>query len=174
VQDDITVVGRIIHDDDAVEESAKLADGAISFESSRALGNGTHIPLRFDWNLKIRGCAQGSGSTAFFPGAIAALRGKNGGGGYFQVSEILAVRWVYPYCAVALMRRPQLPPLPPSAPSVKADADGAAFSMFIASGPYTPDQDLGFKQWRALIKKIQEAKPAVLLLVRCDTILSSA
>ncbi|KAJ7829053.1 DNA polymerase alpha/epsilon subunit B-domain-containing protein [Mycena leptocephala] len=146
--DDITVVGRIIHDDDAVEESAKLADGAISFESSRALGNGTRIPLRFDWNLKIRGCAQGSGSTAFFPGAIAALRGKNGGGGYFQVSEILT-----------------LPPLPPSAPSVKADADGAAFSMFIASGPYTPDQDLGFKQWRALIKKIQEAKPAVLLLL---------
>ncbi|KAF8208733.1 DNA polymerase alpha, subunit B [Mycena galopus ATCC 62051] len=145
--DDITVVGRIIQDDEAVE-GAKLADGAISLECSRALGNGARVPLRFDWNLKIRGGAQGSGSTAFFPGAIAALRGKNGGGGYFQVSEILT-----------------LPPLMPSAPQVKADTADSAFSMFIASGPYTPDQDLGFKPWRALVKKIQEAKPAVVLLL---------
>ncbi|KAJ7855906.1 DNA polymerase alpha/epsilon subunit B-domain-containing protein [Mycena olivaceomarginata] len=145
--DDITVVGRIIQDDDAVEE-VKLADGAISLECSRALGNGERVPLRFDWNLKIRGGAQGSGTTAFFPGAIAALRGKNGGGGYFQVAEILT-----------------MPPLLPSAPSVKADTDASAFSMFIASGPYTSDQDLGFKPWRALIKKIQEAKPAVVLLL---------
>ncbi|KAJ6508996.1 DNA polymerase alpha/epsilon subunit B-domain-containing protein [Mycena sanguinolenta] len=145
--DEIVVVGRIIQDDDAVEES-KLADSAISLECSRALGNGARVPLRFDWNLKIRGGAQGSGSTALFPGAIAAFRGKNGVGGYFQVSEILT-----------------LPPLMPSAPPpVKADAD-AAFSMFIASGPYTPDQDLGFKPWRALMKKIEEAKPAVVLLL---------
>ncbi|KAJ7211474.1 DNA polymerase alpha/epsilon subunit B-domain-containing protein [Mycena haematopus] len=144
--DDIAVVGRIIQDDDAVEES-KLADGAISLECSRALGNGARVPLRFDWNLKIRGGAQGSGSAAFFPGAIAAFRGKNGGGGYFQVSEILT-----------------LPPLMPSVPPVKADTD-SAFSMFIASGPYTPDQDLGFKPWRALIQKIQEAKPTVVLLL---------
>ncbi|KAJ6584826.1 DNA polymerase alpha/epsilon subunit B-domain-containing protein [Mycena capillaripes] len=146
--DDITVVGRIIHDDDVAEESAKLGEGAISLECSRSLGNGARVPLRFDWNLKIRGGAQGSGSTAFFPGAIAAFRGKNGGGGYFQVSEILT-----------------LPPLMPSAPSVKPDVDDSGFSMFIASGPYTSDQDLGFKPWRALIKKIQEAKPAVVLLL---------
>ncbi|KAJ6512102.1 DNA polymerase alpha/epsilon subunit B-domain-containing protein [Mycena vitilis] len=145
--DDITVVGRIIQDDDAVEESAKLGEGAISLECSRALGNGARVPLRFEWNLKIRGGAQGSGSTAFFPGAIAALRGKNGGGGYFQVSEILT-----------------LPPLMPSAPSVKVDAD-SSFSIFIASGPYTPDQDMGYKPWRALINKINEAKPAVVLLL---------
>ncbi|KAF7365387.1 DNA polymerase alpha subunit B [Mycena venus] len=146
--EDVTVVGRIIQDDEAVEESAKLADGAISLECSRALGNGARVPLRFDWNLKIRGAAQGSGSTAFFPGAITALRGKNGGGGYFQVSEILT-----------------LPPLMPSASRVKPDTEDSAFSMFIASGPYTPDQDLGFKPWRALVKKIQEAKPAVVLLL---------
>ncbi|KAJ7164630.1 DNA polymerase alpha/epsilon subunit B-domain-containing protein [Mycena crocata] len=147
--DDITVVGRIIQDDETAEES-KLADGAIALECSRALGNGTRVPLQFDWNLKIRGGVKGSGSTAFFPGAIAALRGKNGGGGYFQVSEILT-----------------LPPLLPSEPSVKSDVDdrNSAFSMFIASGPYTPDQDLGFKPWRALIKKINEAKPAVVLLL---------
>ncbi|KAJ6557301.1 DNA polymerase alpha subunit B [Mycena vulgaris] len=145
--DDITVVGRIIHDDDAAEDSTKLAEGAIALECSRAMANGARVPLRFDWNLKIRGGPQGSGSTIFFPGAIAALRGKNGGGGYFQVSEIFT-----------------LPPLIPSAPSVKPDK-GAAFSMLIASGPYTPDQDLGFRPWRTLITKIKETKPAVVLLL---------
>ncbi|KAJ7163302.1 DNA polymerase alpha/epsilon subunit B-domain-containing protein [Mycena filopes] len=145
--DDITVVGRIIHDDDVAEESAKLADNAISLECSRALGNGARVPLRFDWNLKIRRGAQGSGKAAFFPGALVALRGKNGGGGYFQVSEVL-----------------QMPPVLPSAPSVKSDSDGG-FSMFIASGPYTPDSDLGFRPWRTMFTKIQEAKPAVVLLL---------
>ncbi|KAJ7712429.1 DNA polymerase alpha/epsilon subunit B-domain-containing protein [Mycena metata] len=144
--DDITVVGRIIHDDDVAEESAKLADNAISLECSRALGNGARVPLRFDWNLKIHRGAQGSGNVAFFPGALVALRGKNGGGGYFQVSEVL------------------MPPVLPSAPSVKSDGTGA-FSMFIASGPYTPDTDLGFRPWRSMITKIQEAKPAVVLLL---------
>ncbi|KAJ7459686.1 DNA polymerase alpha/epsilon subunit B-domain-containing protein [Mycena latifolia] len=145
--DDITVVGRIIQDDDT-DESAKLGEGAIAFECSRAMGNGARVPLRFDWNLKIRGGPQGSGSTSFFPGAIAALRGKNGGGGYFQVSEILT-----------------LPPLLPSAPSVKPDTSNAAFSVFIASGPYTPDADLGFRPWRTLITKINETKPAVVVLL---------
>ncbi|KAJ7729641.1 DNA polymerase alpha/epsilon subunit B-domain-containing protein [Mycena maculata] len=145
--EDITVVGRIIQDDDAAEDSSKLADGAIALESSRALANGARVSLRFDLNPKIRGCPQGSSSGVFFPGAIAALRGKNGGGGYFQVSEILT-----------------LPPLLPT-PNAKADPDDPAFSVFIASGPYTTDQDLGFKPWRALIKKITEAKPAVVILL---------
>ncbi|KAK6997525.1 DNA polymerase alpha subunit B [Favolaschia claudopus] len=145
--DNITVVGRIIQDDETVEE-VKLADGAISLESSRTMGNGARVPLRFDWDLKIRGGVQGSGATAFFPGAIAALRGKNGGGGYFQVSEVYT-----------------LPPLMPSEPSAKADTEDSSFSVFIASGPYTPDLDLGFRPWRSLLTKIQQAKPAVVLLL---------
>ncbi|KAJ7288488.1 DNA polymerase alpha/epsilon subunit B-domain-containing protein [Mycena rebaudengoi] len=145
--DDITVVGRITHDSDSVEESLKLADGAMALESSRALGQGRRVPLRFDLNLKIRGGAQGTGGTTFFPGAITALRGKNGSGGYFQVSEVLT--------------------LPPLEPSVKPDADApdSEFSMLIASGPYTPDSDLGFKPWRALVQKINATKPTVLLLL---------
>ncbi|KAJ7719271.1 DNA polymerase alpha subunit B [Mycena metata] len=144
--DDITVVGRIIHDDDVAEESAKLADNAISLECSRALGNGARVPLRFDWDLNIHRGAQGNGSVAFFPGALVALRGRNGGGGYFQVSEVL------------------MPPVLPPAPSGTSEANGA-FAMFIASGPYTPDTDLGFRPWRSMITKIQETKPAVVLLL---------
>ncbi|KAJ7482887.1 hypothetical protein B0H11DRAFT_1914970 [Mycena galericulata] len=87
--DDITVVGPMMQDDDAAEDLAKLADGGIVLESSRSMENGVCVSLRFDANLKIRGGAQGNGCGIFFPGAIAALRGKNGGGGCFEVSEIL-------------------------------------------------------------------------------------
>ncbi|KAJ6620810.1 DNA polymerase alpha/epsilon subunit B-domain-containing protein [Mycena sp. CBHHK59/15] len=147
--DDITVVGRITHDSDSTEEASKLTEGSIALESARSMGNGQRIALRFDWNLKIRGGAQGSGGTVFYPGALVALRGKNGGGGYFQVSEVLIP-----------------PPLKPSV-AVKPDAriDDSAFSMFIASGPYTPESDLGFKPWRALLQKINAAKPTIVLLL---------
>ncbi|KAJ7779978.1 hypothetical protein B0H16DRAFT_1711208 [Mycena metata] len=126
--------------------SAKLADNAILLECSRVLGNGARVPLPFDWDLKIHRGALGNGSVAFFPGVLVALRGRNGGGGYFQVSEVL------------------MPPVLPPAPSVTSEAN-SAFSMFIASGPYTPDTDLGFRPWRSMITKIQKTKPAVVLLL---------
>ncbi|KAF7291714.1 DNA polymerase alpha subunit B [Mycena chlorophos] len=143
--DEITVVGRIIHEDDAAEDTSKLADSAIAIECSRAIANGARSPLRFEWDLKIRGGAKGNGAATFFPGALAALRGKNGGAGHFQVSEVL-----------------HLPP-PPVQNEFKPEPH-QPFSVFVACGPYTPDQDLGFKPWRALLKKLQEAKPAVVVL----------
>lgn len=55
-------------------------------------GSGARIALRFDPALKFRGGPQGAGGLGFFPGAMVALKGKNGGGGWFLVTEILAVR----------------------------------------------------------------------------------
>jgi hypothetical protein len=55
------------------------------------MGSGARVPLRFVPDVKIRGGAKGAGGIGFFPGAIVALRGKNGGGGWFLVTEILAV-----------------------------------------------------------------------------------
>jgi hypothetical protein len=54
-------------------------------------GSGARIPLRFDPALKFRGGPQGAGGLGLFPGAMAAFKGKNGGGGWFLVAEILAV-----------------------------------------------------------------------------------
>jgi DNA polymerase alpha subunit B len=54
------------------------------------LSSGARVPLRFDPSLKIRGGAQGTG-VGLFPGAIVALKGKNGGGGWFLVNEVLVV-----------------------------------------------------------------------------------
>lgn len=58
------------------------------------MGMGARVLLGFDANLKIR-CAsrQGTGSTGIglFPGMIVALKGRNGSGDSFVVSEILRV-----------------------------------------------------------------------------------
>jgi DNA polymerase alpha subunit B len=55
------------------------------------MGSGARIPLKFDPAVKVRGGLKGIGGVGLFPGAIVALRGKNGGGGWFHVEQILAV-----------------------------------------------------------------------------------
>ncbi|KAF7297787.1 DNA polymerase alpha subunit B [Mycena kentingensis (nom. inval.)] len=145
--DDITVVGRIIHDDDTAEDTSKLGENSIAIECSRNLASGARAPLRFDAQPKIRNGPKGSDAVTLFPGALVAMRGRNGGAGHFLVSEILL-----------------LPP-PPPAEILKRNETQGPFTVFIASGPYSPDKDLGFKPWRTLLKKIQEAKPAVVVLI---------
>ncbi|KAF7299214.1 DNA polymerase alpha subunit B [Mycena indigotica] len=142
--DEITVVGRIIHDDDAAEDTSKLGDTAIAIECACSIG-GPRAPIRFEWDLKIRGGPKGNGAATFFPGALAAFRGKNGGADHFQVSEVL-----------------YLPP-PPLQTEFKPEPHDP-FSVLVACGPFTPDTDLGFKSWRALLQKLQEIKPDVVVL----------
>ncbi|KAF8073613.1 DNA polymerase alpha/epsilon subunit B-domain-containing protein [Lyophyllum atratum] len=152
--EEITVVGRIVHDHDTSATPSKLTEATIAIESSRRDGNGRRMPLRFDPDLTIRGGTQGVGSASLFPGAIVALKGKNGGGGWFLVTEILSI--------------PSLKPSPVSLglPNPKLDPgfNDTPFSLCIASGPYTPDADLLYKPWRALIKALKADKPTVVLL----------
>lgn len=56
------------------------------------MGSGVRVPLRFTPNFKVRGGPKGQASVGLFPGAVVALKGKNGGGGRFSVSEVMAVR----------------------------------------------------------------------------------
>ncbi|KAG6910686.1 hypothetical protein DXG01_008730 [Tephrocybe rancida] len=148
--EDITVIGRIVHDSDTSDATLpKLTETSIALETTRATG-GSRVALRFDAALTIRGGAQGAGGVGLFPGAIVALKGKNGGGGWFLVKEILS-----------------LPPLSLGLTHVKPDPEvnDTAFSTYIASGPYTPDADLLYKPWRALIKTLRTDKPSVVLLM---------
>ncbi len=56
------------------------------------MGSGVRVPLRFAPNFKVRGGPKGQANVSLFPGAIVALKGRNGGGGWFSVNEVLSVR----------------------------------------------------------------------------------
>jgi DNA polymerase alpha subunit B len=51
------------------------------------------------------------------------------------------------------------PPPPP-----KEDGE-SSFSMFIASGPFTPDTDLEYTAWQNLARVISKESPDTVLLV---------
>ena len=87
------MVGRIVANVDipATSEPSKLNDASIAVESSRMMGSGVRVPLRFNTPLKVHGTTR----AGFFPGAIVALRGRNGGGGWFSVSEVLSVGKIF-------------------------------------------------------------------------------
>ena len=167
-QESITVVGRICIDAESSSQNVKLNEASLMLESSRMMGSGARIPLKFDSDVKIRGGAKGVGGIGLFPGAIVALKGKNGGGGWFLVDEILAVSDILHYKAKS--HHFQIPPLKVSPASLDYDAkpepDNASFSMCIASGPFTPDSDLDYRPWHTLLESLKSSKPAVLMLVR--------
>ena len=71
---------------------SKLTEGAITIESSRIFSSGARVALHLEPSLRIRGGVRGTGGARIYPGAIVALKGKNGGGGYFLATEFLAVR----------------------------------------------------------------------------------
>ena len=56
------------------------------------MGSGVRVPLKFVPDLKIRGGPKGQANVGLFPGAIVALKGRNGSGDWFSVSEVMAVR----------------------------------------------------------------------------------
>jgi hypothetical protein len=63
----------------------------------------------------------------------------------------------------------QMPPMKSSPMSlgtgIKPEPGDSAFSMCIASGPFTPDADLNYKPWQTLFESLKTTKPTVLLLV---------
>ncbi|KAL6302805.1 DNA polymerase alpha, subunit B [Sparassis latifolia] len=147
-EEEVTAVGRIALDSESSSGSVKLNEASLTLELSRMMGSGARVPLRFDSNVKLRGGSQGSGGVGLFPGAIVALRGKNGGGGWFSVSEILSL--------------PGLKTPPRNNMNVDSDS---SFSAFVACGPFSPDADLSFNPWHKLISKLKTEKPAVSILV---------
>jgi len=67
-------------------------ESSVFIESSRMLSGGSRVALKFDVHLVIRNNISGARGIGLFPGAIVAMKGRNGGGGYFLVKEILTVR----------------------------------------------------------------------------------
>lgn len=76
-----------------------MNEASLALESSRMMGSGARVPLRFDSHLKVCGGARGMNGIGLFPGAIVALRGKNGGGGWFLVNEVLEAS-LFTFCGL--------------------------------------------------------------------------
>lgn len=83
IQEEQVVVGRVCS-----EEDAKLKDTTIILETSRLMGAGARVPLKFNAEISMNG-----NKTIYpiFPGEIVGLKGRNETGDWFQVSEILPV-----------------------------------------------------------------------------------
>jgi DNA polymerase alpha subunit B, OB domain len=92
-KDIVTIVGRLCLDPDAdaVASSSKLSPTTLVLEASRMSGSGERVPLKFEPDFGIRGSQDVGSGKSLFPGEILALRGRNGGGGWFSVKEILQV-----------------------------------------------------------------------------------
>jgi len=87
----VYAVGRIVQDSEISSGAVKLNEASLCLETSRRIGGGSRVPLKFDVGVKIRGAPRGQCSFGLFPGAIVALKGRNGGAGWFLVTEVLSV-----------------------------------------------------------------------------------
>jgi DNA polymerase alpha subunit B len=105
-QEEVIVVGRIAVDAEASSSSGKLNEASLHLESSRMMGSGVRVLLKFIPDFKVRGAPKGQANIYLFPGAIVALKGKNGGGGWFSVSEVMTVRLTRQFFSVPVPHRP--------------------------------------------------------------------
>lgn len=133
---EIIAVGRIASD----SLEGKLNSASLVLETSRRTGAGLRVPLRVD-NLP---------SVNFFPGQIVALRGINASGEYFSVKEVLSI--------------PLLPPAvstPVTIDNVNERLGTASgnppLNIFIASGPYTADDNLDFEPLKEICQKAADS-----------------
>ena len=97
-------IGRIQADWET-QGAVKLGPDNIVLETSRLLGAGSRVTLKLAPNVRVRGAAPGETQNGLFPGAIVAVRGRNGGAGFFSVSEIITVRYVFDDKVAAALAR---------------------------------------------------------------------
>lgn len=148
---EILAVGRICSDS---LPDGKLNPASILLESSRRVGNGARIPLRFD-NLEVAPPASegGGGMLSLFPGQIIAVRGVNPNGKFLSVKEILAT--------------PRLPPAATPRAALRemnARCPGG-LRILAAAGPYTTHDNLDYEPLAELVRRARETRPDVLLLL---------
>ncbi|OCF55338.1 DNA polymerase alpha subunit B [Kwoniella mangroviensis CBS 10435] len=154
-EESIYTVGRILS---PPTDTSKATTSSLFLESSRLLGAGKRIALRFapPGTLKVRGGAPGVKGFGLFPGCLACLKGRNGGGGAFVVEEVLL---------------PAPSALAQSSASELLDFQhgeklkGQPISMMTAAGPYTLEDDLAYAPLSALVEVVSRERPDVLLLL---------
>lgn len=138
-QEDIWAVGRIC----AETQDTKVSDKACWLETSRLGGYGRRVWLKWDEALKVNGVGSGEGGVGLFPGAIIGVKGRNGGGTYFSVQEILTMPPVDPPTTLPTKLLEYLP-----------SVEEAPIKFAIACGPFTTDDNLEFLPLDALLTQL--------------------
>ncbi|KAL8293514.1 hypothetical protein RQP46_000215 [Phenoliferia psychrophenolica] len=157
-QEDIIAVGRLC----AESEGGKTGEKTTWLESSRVLGSGQRTLLDFQADMKVRGAPSGSGGIGLFPGCLVGVKGRNGGGKLFSVSEILMLPPIEPtYTDPAAILAYQHGPND----SKQKQLAGAPLTTFLAAGPYTVDSDLDYAPLGALLDQVRRERPDVLILL---------
>lgn len=89
-EESIYTVGRILS---PPTDSSRATASSLYLESSRLIGGGKRVSLRFSpsSSLKVRGGAPGVKGFGVFPGCLVCVKGRNGGGSTFVVEEVLMV-----------------------------------------------------------------------------------
>lgn len=141
---EVVAVGRIACD----QPDGKLNAASIVLETSRRMGAGIRIPIRF----------QDGVGYDLFPGKIAAFRGTNVSGEYFSVSEVLSLPLLHPAASSPAELDVHNDRLEDESGQVRP------LSYLIASGPYTPDTDLSFSALHTLLEQASTQRPDVLIL----------
>ncbi|KAJ9098934.1 hypothetical protein QFC19_006158, partial [Naganishia cerealis] len=172
-QDSTHVFGRIIS---TPTDTGKPSDSSLLLESSRAMGNGKRTPLRFAaQGVKVREGTPGVAGFGWFPGCLVGLKGRNGGGGAFEVDEVIMVRYntVGGHWFRVLTSRVHEKPPPlemertplPDMLAMQERTAGAPVEVMLAAGPYTLDADLEYAPFEALVETAIRDRPDVLLLL---------
>ncbi|ODN77905.1 hypothetical protein L202_05011 [Cryptococcus amylolentus CBS 6039] len=156
--DTVYTVGRVVVNASGVKiDKASLRD-SFHLQSSRLIGGGRQIALQFPGDqLQVRGGAPGAKSVPMYSGCLVCLKGRNGGGGKFVVEELL------------------VPPpgfLGQTPASELLDFQhgekltGQPISLCVASGPFTLSDNLLYAPLEAVLNKVTEERPDVLILAR--------
>ncbi|WVQ97259.1 hypothetical protein IAU59_004370 [Kwoniella sp. CBS 9459] len=154
-EESIYTVGRILS---PPTDSSKGTSSSLYLESSRLIGAGKRVALRFQdaAQLKVRGGPPGVRGFGLFPGCLACVKGRNGGGGSFVVEEVLL---------------PAPSALAQSPASELLDFQhgdklkGQAMSLMTAAGPFTLEDDFSYAPLEALVQVAVDERPDVLLLL---------
>ncbi|CED82061.1 DNA polymerase alpha-primase complex, polymerase-associated subunit B [Phaffia rhodozyma] len=150
----IFTVGQITIDPE--QTTSKLNDHSLVLQTSRIVGAGGRIPIRFTEGCKVRGGPEGVGSVGLFSGGVWGFMGRNGSGREFWVDEVL------------------IPPPPPFSSTPASEIlemqhgpkmGSQPVSVFAASGPFTLDADLEYEPLEALVEEVKRCRPDCIILM---------
>ncbi|SZF02513.1 unnamed protein product [Blumeria hordei] len=147
---EVVVVGRIASD----SLDAKLNMFSLVLETSRRMGAGLRVPLKFKAEQEFH----------LFPGQIVALRGINTSGEYFTVSEILELPLLPNAASTYEALQSHVQKLKGGLDTTELTSDTVPLKIIIGAGPFTTDENLEFEALHVICNRTAEIGADALIL----------